>query len=334
MPIGIVVAFLLVVAEAAFIVQATTEKGCTTCHIPAQAHTEIAKGPHSSLACLDCHRTKSRLSLLELNVRAARDLIVQVSPFAEPDPSRAFVANDVCASCHRKQVSAPLNVKGDVMMSHKQVLGVGIPCQQCHSRETHGPAVLSQALDHASCSGCHDGKTAAIACGVCHSNEPARDPAKLPGREALIHTPGKNLHGMGDLTSCTICHARTFCKSCHGVELPHDMNTFPHLHGQEAIDAGGACVLCHAQNFCDSCHQMEMPHPQGYLKLHDASAKKLGETTCKRCHVAEDCEYCHEDHIHPGLPAEMLDKLRSRSGSSGGTNGGASTSTTTSGGTG
>lgn len=313
--IVLVVMLLVAVAESAFVVQATTQFGCTWCHTPARAVEEVAAGPHAETACLRCHRTQGDLSLLELNVRAARNLLVQVSPLSDPDPSRSFVPSGTCLSCHESQIVGRLAVANDVRMRHSDVLDARIPCADCHARSLHGEDLLLPSLDHGSCSECHDGKTAGTACEVCHLRTPPAGTADLPGIEAVVHGPGvQEIHGMGDLTTCTTCHARTFCKGCHGVELPHDLNSFPHLHGAQALEANGACVTCHAQRFCDSCHQIEMPHPEGFLPAHKTDVKSRDRAACERCHVPEDCEYCHEAHVHPGIPADVLEQLRGAEG--------------------
>lgn len=313
--IALVVVLLIVIAEVGFVVQATTQSGCTWCHVPAQAVAEASVGRHPDVACLRCHRTQGGLSLLELNVRAVRNLVVQVSPLAKPDPTRSFVPSGTCLSCHESQIAGRLAVANDVRMRHSDVLGARVPCDECHARELHGESPVLPALTHGSCSDCHDGKTAGTACDVCHLRTPAAGTADLPGIEAVVHGPDKaNLHGMGDLSTCTTCHARTFCKGCHRVELPHDLNSLPYLHGAEALEANGACVTCHAQRFCDSCHQIEMPHPEGFLQNHKDSVRSLTQANCERCHVLEDCVYCHTAHIHPGLPSDLLKKLQGTSG--------------------
>jgi len=314
--IALVVLFLFAVAEVGFVVQATTQSGCTWCHVPAQAVMEASSsGSHPDVACLGCHRTQGSLSLLELNVRAVRNLVVQVSPLADPDPSRSFVPSGTCLGCHESQITERLAIANDVRMRHSDVLEAGIPCADCHVRELHGQSPVLPALTHGSCSDCHNGKTAGTACEVCHLRAPSAGTAGLPGIEAIIHGPeSQSLHGMGDLGTCTTCHARTFCKGCHGVELPHDLNSFPHLHGAQAVEANGACVTCHAQRFCDSCHQIEMPHPEEFLPDHRDNVESLQRANCERCHVPEDCEYCHEAHIHPALPPEVLERLRGTGG--------------------
>jgi hypothetical protein len=310
-PLGLGLVVLVVALEATFIMQAATEKGCGMCHVPSAARAEVTKGRHEGLHCLGCHRTTSGAWFLERNLRAARNLVTQIDPFGEPDLSRAFVPNDICVTCHKAQIAVARTTGPDVQMRHKDVVDARVPCQQCHARETHGVSRLSPQLDHSSCSPCHNGVAAGIACSVCHRHDPSRDPATLPGREALLHGPnGAGLHGMGRLDSCITCHARTFCASCHGVELPHDMNTFPHLHGTEAIRAGDACLRCHAQTFCDSCHSITMPHPEGFLAQHPATSKQTQQETCRRCHVPEDCTDCHASHTHSPLPAATLDEIR------------------------
>ena len=96
----------------------------------------------------------------------------------------------------------------------------GATCQECHADASHGGSRVASSLGHAACSTCHDGKTAGIECTICHVQQPPRDVTKLPPSEALTHTAqGGTLHGMGDLTGCPTCHARSSCASCHEIPL-------------------------------------------------------------------------------------------------------------------
>jgi hypothetical protein len=304
-PILLCLALAAILSESVFVLQATTQVGCSLCHTSAQAHRRLEVKPHRGQPCSACHSGSGRFNLLDLNARAAHNLLVELTPWAKPDPSRGFVENEACLRCHAHDVaSTTAGRQGRVKMKHKEPLQSGMACRDCHGDVSHTNSATVPSLSHSSCTGCHDGKTAGIACTECHVGQPERATANLPGAEKTIHlTRRTQLHGMGDLATCVICHSRASCRDCHRVDLPHDMNTFPQLHGRQALKAPGACTdRCHRQEFCDSCHGLPMPHESGFLRQHQQATKRYGEPACLRCHVQADCESCHKAHRHPKVP--------------------------------
>jgi hypothetical protein len=246
-----------------------------------------------------------------VDIRAGQNLVVQLVPWRDPDPSRASVPNSRCLGCHAKQIVGSVVEVNGVRMRHDDIMGTGTTCQECHAEANHGGSRVASSLGHAACSTCHDGKTAGIECTICHVQQPARDVTKLPPSEAKTHTAlGGTLHGMGDLTGCPTCHARSSCATCHKIPLPHDPNTFAFTHGKDAIANREACLACHQQTFCFACHQMSMPHPTDYLAAHVTEAGKTDKALCLRCHVAEDCTRCHDAHVHAPLPPDVITKIQ------------------------
>ena len=307
--IALLVAFTLL--QLVFVVQAATQVGCGICHVPAQAQSDLAKTPHKDVRCLECHQTGDYFSLLEVDIGAGQNLVVQLVPWRDADPSRASVPDSRCLGCHAEQIATGVVEKNGVRMRHSDLVGTGATCQECHADAGHGGSRVASSLGHAACSTCHDGKTAGIECTICHAEQPARDITKLPPSEELTHTAqGGTLHGMGDLTGCPTCHARSSCASCHDIPLPHDPNTFPFTHGKDAIASRDACLSCHQQTFCVACHQTPMPHPAGYLATHVDTTDANDQEVCLRCHVAEDCERCHAAHVHSALPPEVVTKIQ------------------------
>jgi hypothetical protein len=197
-------------------------------------------------------------------------------------------------------------------ISHQEPLAARFDCLDCHAAETHAQKADLLPRDHASCAPCHDGTTAANTCTTCHVSEPSRDRTRLPGREAVLHGPDwERLHALGEMSTCTTCHEREFCASCHTIELPHSPTSWPKLHGDEALRVGEpACLSCHEKAFCTSCHSAEMPHPGDYQAAHAKDARDTGEAKCGDCHVRETCDTCHVKHVHPGVDPERLQNLR------------------------
>jgi hypothetical protein len=310
-PIGIALLIGFGLLQVVFVVQATTEVGCGLCHVPSGARSGLAKSAHHDVRCLDCHQTGDYLSFLEVDIRAGQDLAVQLLPWRAPDPSRASVPDERCLGCHARQIATGVVDANGVRMRHSDAISAGVTCTECHANAGHGATQVSSSLGHAACSSCHDGTIAGIECTVCHVQQPPRDVTKLPAGEALTHTAmGGSLHGMGDLTGCPTCHARSSCAACHKIPLPHDPNTFPFTHGKDALANRDACLTCHKQAFCDSCHQMPMPHPAAYLAAHVGQAARAGQEVCLRCHVAADCKRCHDAHVHSALPPGTVTQIQ------------------------
>ena len=307
-PLATAALVLFLLAELAFVGQAWTETGCDWCHVPRQAAEEHRLTPHKDVRCLECHQGRGGLAPLELNLRAAHDLWEQITPWTQPDPSRAALPDRVCLGCHAEDIAA-LTTSAAMRMSHREPVEAGMGCRDCHAQATHGASATSPVPGHSSCSGCHDGRQAGNGCTVCHRSRP--EETALPAAEDMYHGPdGLQLHGLGTSSSCPICHPRTFCKPCHDLELPHDPASFPFLHGKTAIETPGACADCHAQRFCDDCHKTTMPHADDYLARHPQETDRVGRETCNRCHVAEDCRTCHEAHDHPPIPPEAREQLQ------------------------
>jgi hypothetical protein len=308
----LVACFVFAVLEVSFLVVTFTGSGCNNCHIPQAAAEANAKTPHASVACLECHRTSGRLSLPLLNLQAAGNLFAALNPWSNSSPSQVHIDQTRCLGCHTNILGKNPPQGRDIKMSHKEPVAAGESCLTCHQTETHARDALSRDRDHGSCTGCHDGDKAPNACSVCHVREPSRDKTSLPGTEAVIHGANwEKAHGMGNMNTCTLCHATSFCKGCHGIDLPHARVAFPYVHGTEAIAVGNeVCTGCHAEKFCSSCHQIEMPHGATFLPEHSKITAKVGRATCDRCHVPDDCETCHEKHVHPGIPPDMLKELQ------------------------
>lgn len=312
LPVLVILGFLIASSEAAFIGATYTQRGCTSCHEPRVASEANAATPHGAVECLDCHRPPGPFSLVSLNLQAARNMLVAASPWSQPHPSRAIVHDTACKKCHDVVLAQRLTVANDIRMSHAEPAEAGLSCQSCHATALHMRARLTRDMGHSACADCHDGEQAATQCSTCHLREPPRDRAALTGTEAATHGDNRlKAHGMGDMDACTICHARTFCKQCHGVDLPHARVAFPYLHDDEALEVGTeVCVSCHQQSFCTSCHIMEMPHPGSFLAQHPQQVAERGQDVCSRCHVPDDCRTCHQRHVHPGIPADLLQRLR------------------------
>lgn len=110
----------------------------------------------------------------------------------------------------------------------------------------------------------------------------------------------------GTINRCYTCHdQKTFCDSCHGVQMPHPTE-FLADHSKQANDPKLAkkCVMCHGENsktaFCSSCHHgkevnWEYNKTQSWTNgQHAKAVAKSGIDSCtKQCHDTKFCSDCH-----------------------------------------
>lgn len=116
------------------------------------------------------------------------------------------------------------------------------------------------------------------------------------------------------INRCYTCHdQKTFCDSCHGMQMPHPSNfTKPaapgDAKGHPAISKdpklAEKCVMCHGQNketaFCSTCHHgtsVKWKYDKAAdwtAKQHSAAVGTTGVASCTtRCHTIKFCNDCH-----------------------------------------
>ncbi len=264
----------------------------------------MSKSAHRDADCYACH---GGADFGERWIRFGRDAtaVFRLGRIAE-----ASVGNHACVDCH-DDLREVVEARG-LRMSHSTCLSAVTRCTVCHADTAHPQASPARMLDMGSCTSCHDGRRAPDTCATCHVGK--RDVPR-EGSNAWRVTHGanwKSTHGMGDLTTCRVCHADADCTKCH-LGVPH-RSDWAATHGAEAEKAGKAkCLVCHIRALCDGCHGTVMPHPSGWLAAHPTSttpAQAAGDGLCRGCHSETDCRECHELHVHPGIPPDKLRQLR------------------------
>lgn len=264
---------------------------------PPQSGLVFAHANHEDVECSDCHTGIEKSDKVE---------------------DRNFPGMDACANCHDvddDEKCGTCHVNTDdpggaphperpLVFSHKNHLGRGASCQDCHGTVGSSTAFLAEFLpDMPKCFACHDGSRASDKCETCHS-----DKITL----ADIH-PGEWRHQHGALAAyeeewCGQCHqGKGSCVECHrGDNLDgkiHDLN-FIYTHGMEAKSKRVECIRCHDnETFCNGCHQAENRIPllhstMAWLTNHGAAARRDVED-CAGCHDGDDptCARggCHRD---------------------------------------
>jgi nitrate/TMAO reductase-like tetraheme cytochrome c subunit len=273
---------------------------CAACHVSGAAYTSWKASPHAKVRCEQCHTNRAALAGVGNSLALASDFVRGSGSGAD-----AFVPGSACTSCHpRSTLTKPTIIRG-LRMSHTGLAEGGYRCVDCHANTAHKlPAARLSSPTMSTCARCHNNVRVSGTCTICHPDETkSADRASRTDPEwAKTHgADWRALHGMGDLTTCTLCHKSSECQECHKVPLPHDAG-FISGHGVLAKESKAACLTCHRQPFCDNCHGTPMPHPTGFLANHPGLTHGYDDPTCQKCHVADDCSSCHEKHIHPAGP--------------------------------
>jgi hypothetical protein len=287
---------------------------CATCH--REAATALSQSSHQTLDCDTCHRSEGALGLVENRLWVAGMVIEAPLRAIFPSGAGASIDSRRCLSCHAAQMSVT-TVRNGIRMNHQAPVKEDWSCQRCHRAVGHPPEGVSVATyTMGTCLECHStGPDNLASCQTCHpEGESASAPRAVPTAWGVTH--GENwqqTHGMGDLGTCSACHAPDYCVGCHGIPLPHAPN-YLSVHGDDVLAMGKAtCTTCHQEASCDSCHGgVPMPHPASFLESHKDEVETSGQTACERCHAESSCTNCHERHIHPGLLPERLKGLEER----------------------
>jgi hypothetical protein len=164
-------------------------------------------------------------------------------------------------------------------------------CYQCHG------------LTHASL-----GLVATEKCSDCHPKSFPLVPADHT-KEFIASTHKDKANEA--LESCAMCHAPTFCVSCHQgkpkaaggparpqvVPAEHKKPAFRTTHGKDFLAQKGACGSCHESSSCEACHSTPMPHPADWTSNH-ALATDMNAQDCKVCHTnRQTCQECHHRNL-------------------------------------
>lgn len=294
MNVWLFAAFIIAVFLLVGVYDVVALPGCASCHDAPGFRAATKASPHAAVDCRSCHVPADVFGRVAFASR---------QPFGMYIPLARAIARDVaavpdsrCVACHDHLNDLPV-VRNGLRIAHASCAS-GAVCSDCHSNVAHGESTSwARTYSMDSCLGCHvpEKKTA---CDLCHEG-------RLPsgritsGSFAVTHGPEwRSTHGMGDATTCMVCHTQDDCVGCHGAGLPHDADFFG-KHGTYSIQAEAKCSGCHEESFCNDCHQIPMPHGDDFTQGHALDAAEQ-PALCERCHADSDCTTCHEKHVHPG----------------------------------
>ena len=290
---AVVIAAAAVLAAVA-VSEATSQPSfCKSCHAMRPSVESWMTGAHKGVKCLSCHRDKG---FGGVTVRKLEDIGMLLASLyrSETRGLNKPVRDEICLGCHA-DIGVEPSVEGKVKISHREFIGQGVMCVDCHIDASHAKPGWSKASVMERCSTCHNGRQVSADCSVCHLNEIDRKTKPASG-SGIDHGSGwLEMHGVKSQGICTACHSPQNCSKCH-LGMPHP-DGWSLQHGREALKERDSCIKCHVGGTsCIDCHQLPMPHPAGWLVSHASSAKQRGQNLCLNCHIDRDCASCHFKH--------------------------------------
>jgi len=293
--------------------------------VPPQARTRWCStwraSAHARIGCPECHEAPLPPYRFpeQLATRAAamqRDFRAHFSGDPSGIPRASLITTPTipdsrCLQCH--DLSRPITVRSDLVIKHAEHAKRNNSCISCHLWTAHPVPETERALLLMSrCFTCH-GRTAGAkapgTCITCHSGE-------FNGRPESHKSPTWQtaLHGKAALTNkqpCSMCHETTFCRNCHGLDMPHPATWVKGKPGHSTIGAADPhiCAKCHTQkpDLCSMCHHQDQQSTKGpWLTQHPAMVDKRGAAFCMQCHTDLFCFDCHvASHVDTPKPQPL-----------------------------
>lgn len=320
-------------------VRGPTAAQCVGCHLPeATNHLTVPAG-----ACVTCHTPlaqattlpRERVALFPAppDHRAPGFLLaLGHGAAAQPAGGGAQVAQS-CATCHARDFCAACHVNAPETAT---IQALEADPRSLALRHELKPPATHSAANFESKHGAQAGRTGA-SCSTCHTQEscaschragapiaalalyragPGRgDGARTTRRAPSNHTPEwTERHGpaaSASMRTCTSCHTRDSCLSCHRPDPARRGGYHPASyltrHPADAWTRSSSCSDCHNQGeFCQTCHlqsglsaQRTLLGPAGYhdgnrqFALGHGQAARQSLESCVSCHIERDCLTCH-----------------------------------------
>lgn len=288
-------------------------KLCLSCHEMSQHAQSWSESAHATVGCVECHQAPTKWYAVPQRVAArarllGRDLVAhqegvahaagETSATVDIALSGEPVGDEICLQCHDPNRKATSGFR--ILIDHPAHAKRNGSCVSCHVRTAHPLETRGTAMSLMSqCFTCHgkpDQPKASTACGSCHPAgyellpaSHAEDAWKL-GHGAVAKT---------DPTQCTMCHDRTLCDGCHGLEMPHPAGWADGEAGHATVVGTSqpeVCTRCHGSypDLCTSCHHEQFNPGRGsWIDQHDLEVKAGGSVQCFSCHEGPACSYCH-----------------------------------------
>lgn len=273
---------------------------CTKCHTLADVYVapwglKINHKVHADkgISCTVCHNRMDALAASAVGKSGLRKR-----------NRTNFIAMTACYRCHGLEPGAPAS--GVCSVCHTPEFDLQPPGH----RDADFLSVKHVALEAQA--------KADVERALVRSGEPpvtaARKSEWMKPSQGSTATVGERLVSTGAVYFCGTCHVDTFCRGCHGLEMPHsaefmkpaDRNS-PLGHPEMARRAPSKCVNCHTKdnpNFCVNCHHGKLVNyvfdpKQDWVKIHHRIAQPGVLASCYSpplgvgCHTQKYCADCH-----------------------------------------
>lgn len=297
-------AVLVIVGVLGFVSSYTSRPDfCTKCHEMQPAYDAWKVSVHAEVDCANCHYP-GFFGFFKQKATLTSDVFKHITksytvPINADSALSKKVSGDGCLDCHTpKRIITP---RRTLVMNHNVHIEKGINCATCHNRAGHPTSKGYQTfISMQGCFRCHGLSKTAIAPGRCNACHP-KNFNLIPARGSLSHETGTWLHpdhgknAEKDTTPCMMCHQKTFCRGCHGVEVPHPEKFKKEEHGAIGSKNPEICQKCHRQqDFCNACHHKGYNGPPGgWIPTHKLVVSKVGPAYCFTCHGPTFCAWCH-----------------------------------------
>lgn len=280
---------------------------CGSCHEMGARVDSWARSAHNTVRCVECHQPvrewyASPLRVLDRGQLLARDISAHLKGgYQDPVDSSRFsttpVPDEICLQCHDPKRKATSGYR--ILIDHVEHAERNGSCISCHVRTAHPIEERSTALSLMSqCYTCHGQPSqpeASGECGVCH---PSGFELTPQSHEPAAWKRGHGEVALTDPRQCEMCHEKSFCTDCHGMEMPHPEGWAqgPGGHAQAADLSRDTCGQCHGNrpDMCTMCHHEGYQPTRGsWAKQHYVEVRDRGALYCVDCHSPTYCVRCH-----------------------------------------
>jgi len=280
---------------------------CGSCHEMTARVASWGRSAHGGIACVTCHQTPRPWFALPLRLADRTRLLARdVARHASGDypdqidyrvSGAAPMSDDVCLQCHDPKRKATSGFR--IIIDHVAHAKRNGSCVSCHVRTAHPVDTRGAALSLMSaCFTCHGTARTPKASGRCDLCHPSDYELKPASHKVATWKNGHGKVALADLKQCELCHAKSTCDACHGIEMPHPMGWSKGRpgHGDAAKKDRTVCAKCHAgtPDMCAMCHHdAYVPAKGTWREQHASDVRKRGAAFCFECHADQDCVRCH-----------------------------------------
>lgn len=273
---------------------------CAGCHEIKPAISAWKTSLHAEVSCNTCHTSglfggvKQKVNLVSEAYRHYTKSYEE--PLNRNSELSKEIDNDGCLGCHTpKRIITP---RKSLIMNHEIHLEKGVNCTTCHNRAGHpSSSGYRDFIGMDGCFRCHGLSKTALAPGkcvdVCHPK--TFDIVPVSHKIGTWQVPDHGKIAKNDTSSCMMCHKKTFCSGCHGVEVPHPEKFVKAEHGSLGNKKPAVCQRCHRErDFCNACHHKGYnERAGGWIPTHKNVVAVAGPAYCFNCHGPTYCAWCH-----------------------------------------